>query len=107
MRIFVLPGANIVQRVGSRELQLTVSCSLQPEPSPLTDLLLAIGYWLSAIGYWLLAIGNWLSSIGYALRQLTGPIGWALFRPSHHRAINWSNLSGQIRFEISGARFQS
>ena len=100
MRIFVLPGANIVQRVGSRELQLTVSCSLQPEPSPLTDLLLAIGYWLLAIGYW-------LSSIGYALRQLTGPIGWALFRPSHHRAINWSNLSGQIRFEISGARFQS
>jgi hypothetical protein len=51
MRIFVLPGANIVQRVGSRELQLTVSCSLQPEPSPLTDLLLAIGYWLLAIGY--------------------------------------------------------
>jgi hypothetical protein len=56
MRIFVLPGANIVQRVGSRELQLTVSCSLQPEPSPLTDLLLAIGYWLLAIGYWQLAI---------------------------------------------------
>jgi hypothetical protein len=55
MRIFVLPGANIVQRVGSRELQLTVSCSLQPEPSPLTDLLLAIGYWLLAILYRLCA----------------------------------------------------
>jgi len=93
MRVFVLPGANIVQRVGFRDLQLTVSCSLQPEPSPLTDLLLAIGYWLS--------------SIGYALRQLTGPIVWALLRPSHHRAINWSNLSGQIRFEIAEARFQS
>jgi hypothetical protein len=55
MRIFVLPGANIVQRVGSRELQLTVSCSLQPEPSPLTDLLLAIGYWQLAILYRLCA----------------------------------------------------
>ena len=51
MRIFVLPGANIVQRVGFRDLQLTVSCSLQPEPSPPTDLLLAIGYPLSAMRF--------------------------------------------------------
>jgi hypothetical protein len=58
MRIFVLPGANIVQRVGFRDLQLTVSCSLQPEPSPLTDLLLAIGYWLLAILYRLCASPN-------------------------------------------------
>jgi hypothetical protein len=67
-----------------------------------------IGYRLSAIGYRLLAIGYWLLAIGYWLSAaLTGPIVWALIRPFHRRAINWSNLSGQIRFEILGARFQS